>query len=487
MPDKILIGGDWRQGTGRLVRSLNPATREVNAEIAGASAEDAEAAIQAGEKAWRDPAWLALKPHERATYLYKISALITERHEELAQLQMRDNGKPIYETRALVASAAGTFRYYAAVLETMDSELTVPRGPHITMNVYEPLGVVAGICPWNSPIASDAQKLAPALAAGNAMILKPAEVTPLASLALGRICTDAGLPKGLVSILPGPGSVIGNALVNHPLVRKVSFTGGTETGRRLAVQAAQKLMPVSLELGGKSPTIVFPDADVDHAINGILYGIFSSQGQSCIAGSRLFVHRDMYEAFVAKLVARTRALKVGAPDAPGTHLGPLISEAHRESVEKFVALGLEEGCTLLCGGARPTGSEYEKGNYYLPTVLAAPSNALKICQEEIFGPVLVVMPFDDEDDLIAQANDSVFGLACGIWTADYKRAWRIGRAVQAGNVWINTYKQFSISTPFGGFKDSGVGREKGRQGLLQWMQQKAMYWGLNPDPIPWAN
>lgn len=486
-PLPILIGGEWRAGRGRVSASRNPATREVIAEVATANADDVNDAVAAGVRAMNEPAWRDLRPHERAAYLYRVSALITERHEDLAQLQMRDNGKGITETRGLVASAAGTFRYFAAVLETMEGELTPPRGPYLTMSVHEPLGVVGAITPWNSPIASDAQKLAPALAGGNAVLLKPADLTPLVALELGRICLEAGLPKGLVSVLPGQGSVVGAAIVAHPEVKKVSFTGGTDTGRRLAGEAAKKLMPVSLELGGKSPTMVFADADLDHAVNGVLFGIFSSQGQSCIAGSRLFVERSIYDAFMERLVAKARTLRVGSPTDPTTQLGPLISEAHRDSVDRYVALGLEEGCTLLCGGARPTGPDYDRGNYYMPTILAAPSNALRICQEEIFGPVLVAMPFDDEESLVHDANDSVFGLACGIWTRDYKQAWRFGRRIQAGNIWINTYKQLSIATPFGGFKDSGVSREKARAGLFAYMQQKSIYWGLNEAPLPWAD
>ena len=341
--------------------------------------------------------------------------------------------------------------------------------------------------PWNSPIASDAQKLAPALAAGNAVMLKPAQWTPLTALELGRICMEAGLPKGLLSVLPGPGGEVGDALVRHPDVRRVSFTGGTATGRSIARIAGEKLMPVSLELGGKSPTIVFADADFDHALNGVLFGIFSSNGQSCVAGSRLFVEAPVYHDFVCQLVQRAQALHVGQPDDPRTQVSPLIHPNHRDSVERYVALARQEGGRILCGGARPSGPDYDKGFFYLPTIIAGLGNGARVCQEEIFGPVLVVMPFRDEADLVAQANDSVYGLACGLWTRDYKKAWRLARRIDAGTVWINTYKQFSISTPFGGFRDSGLGREKGRLGIREYMQQKSLYWGLNAAPLPWAN
>ncbi|MDB5726873.1 MAG: aldehyde dehydrogenase, partial [Noviherbaspirillum sp.] len=297
---------------------------------------------------------------------------------------------------------------------------------------------------------------------------------------------EAGLPRGLISVLPGKGSVIGDAITSHPLVRRVSFTGGTSTGRHIARIAADKMMPVSLELGGKSPTMVFEDADLDHAVAGVLYGIFSSSGESCIAGSRLFVARGIYDAFMDKLARGAAALRVGDPADESTQMGPLITQRHRESVEAYVALGVEEGGRIRTGGVRPAGAQFEHGYFYAPTIIEGVRNDQRICQEEIFGPVLVAMPFSDEADLIQQANDSVYALAAGIWTRDYKRAWRVGRAVQAGNVWINTYKQFSISTPFGGWRDSGLGREKGRLGILQYMEQKSMYWGLNEQPLAWA-
>jgi betaine-aldehyde dehydrogenase len=294
------------------------------------------------------------------------------------------------------------------------------------------------------------------------------------------------VPKGVVSVIPGKGSVIGDAIVKHPLVKKVSFTGGTATGRALAKIAAEKLMPVTLELGGKSPTIVFEDADLDHAVAGVLFGIFSSSGESCIAGSRLFVHESVQDAFSEKLVAGARQLRVGDPADERTQMGPLITAKHRESIERYVRLGLDEGGRLLAGGERPKGDLYARGWFYKPTILAGLANNARICQEEIFGPVLVTLPFRDEADLLAQANDSVFGLAAGIWSRDYKRAWRVARRLEAGTVWINTYKQFSISTPFTGIKESGLGIEKGRLGILQYKHQKSLYWGLNENPLPWA-
>jgi betaine-aldehyde dehydrogenase len=485
-PDEILVAGQWRRGTGAATETLDPADGSVITTVHHATIDDVDEAVRRGAEAAASPAWRDLLPHERASHLHRIADGIERNADRLARLQTRDTGKTLKETSALVASAAGTFRYFAAVLETFDDELTTRRGPSLTMSVHEPIGVVGAIAPWNSPIASDAQKIAPALAAGNAVVLKPAEWTPLVSLALARIATDSGLRPGLLSVLPGPGSVVGDGLVRHPGVGKVSFTGGTATARRIAHAAAEKLMPVSLELGGKSPTVVFEDADVDVAVNGILFGIFSSSGQSCIAGSRLFVAESLREEFVARLVERTRALRIGHGLDPDTQVAPLVHHRHRDSVAGHVERAVAEGGRVLTGGAAPAGAAYEKGAFYEPTIIDGLPNTAAACQEEIFGPVLTVLSFKDEDDLVEQANDSVYGLACGLWTADYRQAWRVARRIEAGTVWVNTYKQFSVSTPFGGMKESGLGREKGRAGIAAYSRQKSIYWGLDEAPHPWA-
>lgn len=482
----ICIAGQWRLGRGPEYTTFYPATGEAVATLNAAGPEDVEEAIQGAHQAFEQSGWPQRKPHERAAVLYRIAERIRAEAEDLAQLQRLDNGKPISETRALVASAAGTFQFFASACETLEETLTPSRGDYLTLSVYEPMGVIAAITPWNSPIASEAQKIAPALAGGNAVVVKPAEITPLLALELARICEEAGLPKGLISVLPGKGSVIGDLITRHPLVRRVSFTGGTSVGRHIAGIAADKFMPASLELGGKSPTMVLEDADLDHAVSGVLYGIFSSSGESCIAGSRLFVAESLYDTFMERLVKGAEQLRVGDPSSEQTQMGPLISESHRASIERYVQKGLDEGGRLLTGGKRPEGDLYDKGSYYLPTIIDGLDNSATICQEEIFGPVLVAMPFKNMDDLIEQANDSVYALAAGIWTKDYKKAWNLARAVKAGNVWINTYKLFSIATPFGGWRDSGLGREKGRQGILQYMEQKSIYLGMNDNPMPWA-
>lgn len=487
LPDgQLYIGGVWCTGQGAEITSVFPADGSVNRVLRGASKEDLDRAIDGAVTAQAQTSWRQMKPHERAAILHRIGQGITENTERIAQIQTRDTGKTIGETRALAASAGATFRYFAAALETLEDTLTPQRGDYLTMSVHDPIGVIGAITPWNSPIASDAQKVAPALAAGNAVILKPASWSPLVALELARIIDASGLPKGLFSVVPGAGALIGDGLVQHPAIGKVVFTGGTEVGRSIAIKAAQKLMPVSLELGGKSPTIVFADCDQNVALAGILFGIFSSSGQSCIAGSRLFVERAIYKPFVDRLVRATLALKVGHPLNATTQVAPLIRSAHRDAVERHVDNARADGGRVLAGGARPSEADLAMGTYYLPTVIDNLDNTARLCREEVFGPVLAVMPFDGEDDLLAAANTSVYGLAAGIWTQDIVKAWRVARALATGTVWINTYKQFSIATPFGGLKDSGLGREKGRDGLRAYQQQKALYLDLSGKPHPWA-
>lgn len=484
--DEIYVGGVWTRGSGALIESVNPATSEVFATLHGATTADVDAAVAAGLKAVEESGWAKKLPHERAAVLHRISSAIEINADRIAELQTLDTGKTLMETKALAMSAAATFRFTASALETMEDALTSPRGNYLSMSTYEAIGVVGAITPWNSPIASDAQKVAPALAAGNAVVVKPPVWAPWVSLLLARICEQAGLPAGLLSVLPGPGRVVGDALARHPDVGKISFTGGTSTGRQLGHIAAEKIMPITLELGGKSPTIIFADADLDQAVAGVLYGIFSSSGQSCIAGSRVFIQRSVYDSVVERLVKGAEALRIGPGTDPSTQVGPLVAHAHRDAVAGMVDDARLAGAQILCGGTAPNESRLQAGAFYEPTIIAGVSNSDVICQEEIFGPVAVVLPFDDEADLILQANDSVFGLACGIWTADYRLAWRTARAVSAGTVWVNTYKQFSISTPFSGLKESGLGTEKGRDGIRSYMHQKSIYIDLSGASIPWA-
>jgi betaine-aldehyde dehydrogenase len=474
----MLIGGDWSTGSGATFASRNPATGEINYQVCDANSQDVDLAVRIAGNAASVSSWRNMLPHVRARLLSKLADIIESRADEFAYAQMRENGKVLRECRAQAASAAAIFRYYAAVCETVEETLTPSRGAYISMRVHEPYGVVAAITPWNSPLTMEAQKVAPAIAAGNAVILKPSEITPSPALELGKAALDAGFPLGILNVLTGSGAGAGAALVKHPGVRFVSFTGGTTSGRRIAAVAAEKLMPVALELGGKSPHIVFADADLDAAVTAVADGIFEASGQSCVAGSRLFVERKAYDKVLAAIVERAKALKIDLPDAPGAQFGPIASFAHRDRVANFVAAARDEGGEIVTGGGQPDDSRLRAGAYYLPTVVTGLSNSASVCQQEIFGPVLCALPFEDEDDLVQQANDSAYGLAAGLWMADYQRAWRVARRLEAGTVWINTYKQLSIATPFGGFKDSGIGREKGIGGLRLYQQEKGLYFGL---------
>lgn len=478
-PLPFLIGGEWIGDTSSHFTHVNPATGEVNYEVCAGTEEHIDAAVNSAHKAASNPAWRNMLPHVRAQLLNKIADLMMERADLLARCQMLENGKVWKECKNQVINGAATFRYCAAAIETLGSEITPPRGNYLSMTVYEPFGVVAAITPWNSPITLASNKIAAALAAGNAVVLKPSPYTPTSGIELGRIALDAGLPPGLLNVVTAAGAEIGDALVNHHLVRMVSFTGGTKVGRTISERAGKRLIPAVLELGGKSPHIVFADANLKAAADAVTVAIFEGTGQSCTAGSRLFVERKVYDEMISSIIERAQALRVDLPDAPGAQLGPSASFAQREFVEKMVDGARQEGAEILIGGTRPSEPRLAKGAFYLPTIVAGITNKSKIAQEEIFGPVLCAIPFDNEDDLMQQANDIPYGLASGIWTADYKRAWRVGRALEAGMVWINTYKQFSTAAPFGGFKDSGIGREKGLQGIRAYQQVKTMFWSMS--------
>lgn len=462
--------------------SINPADGTEAGRVHETAPHELDRVVGRGWQAFRG--WAETMPHERAGVLRRIADGLLAEKQVLAAKQMRDNGKPLSECRGMVDYAVGAFRYYASACETLQTDVTPPRGPYVSFTVLEPYGVVAAITPWNSPLMNDATKVAPALAAGNAVILKPSEDAPLLAPELLRIALGAGLPEGLLQIVQGCGARIGAALVSHPGVRMVSFTGGTDTGRLIGRIAADKIMPVALELGGKSPHIVCADADMDMAVAAVISGIFGSAGQSCVAGSRVFIEASVYDAVLTRIVERTRRIRIASPDTEGVEMGPLASFAHRERIDAFVCNARSEGGRILCGGARPRGASYEKGAFYMPTVIDGLGSGATACQTEAFGPVLVTLPFANEAELIEQANGTAFGLACGIWTENFRKGWRIGRALEAGSVWVNTYKQSVTSTPFGGFKDSGLGREKGLDGMRLYAQVKSMYFGLQEVPFP---
>jgi len=475
--EPLLICGKAVEGDGPVLDVVNPANGSLIGRVATSSAAQVSETIAKANIALRETAWSRRAPHERARVLSLTADEIERQADHLAELQMLENGKTRKESRAQAMSAAGIFRYYAAVCECSEDAMPPARGDYFTMTVNEPVGVVAALTPWNSPLTMGAQKIAPALAAGNAVVLKAAETTSFVSLALGQCAVTAGVPDGLVSVIAGRVETA-VALVEDPGIGLISFTGGTSTGQSIARGASSRLVPMILELGGKSPHIVFADSDLEAAAKTVASGIFGGTGQSCVAGSRLFVERSVADKFRELLVSAATAMRVGPPTDPDSVLGPLASFAHRDRVEGFVKRGVEAGGEIVIGGKRPDGDAFAEGAYYLPTIIGGIDNSSSIAQEEIFGPVLCFMIFDDEDDLIAAANDSVFGLAAGIWTNDYRRAWRVSRALEAGTVWINTYKQLSIAAPFGGYKLSGLGREKGLQGMRAYQQAKSLYWAI---------
>jgi len=477
-PLPFLIDGEWIHDASSLLTHMNPATGEVNYQVCGSREAHVNAAVESAHRAAAQPAWRDMLPHERARLLRRVGDLMLERTDHLARCQMVENGKVWKECRNQVANGAATFYYCASAIETLSSEITPPRGNYLSMTVYEPWGVVAAITPWNSPITLSSNKIAAALAAGNAVVLKPSPYTPTCGLELGRIALDAGIPPGILNVITGGGSEIAEELIDHPLVRMVSFTGGTKVGRQISERAGRKLIPAVLELGGKSPHIVFSDANLKAAAEAVTVAIFEGTGQSCTAGSRLFVERKVFDEVVGLILEKTRALRVDMPDVPSAQLGPMGTFPQREFVDGMVAEARKQGAEVLIGGVRPAEERLAKGAFYLPTIVTGITNKSAIAQQELFGPVLCALPFEDEGDLLAQANETDYGLASGIWTADYKRAWRVARALDAGIVWINTYKQFSTAAPFGGFKNSGLGREKGLPGIRTYQQPKALFWSM---------
>jgi acyl-CoA reductase-like NAD-dependent aldehyde dehydrogenase len=467
-PKKLFIGGRWvESASGKTFDTIDPATGEVLARVAEAGPEDVDRAAAAARKSFDSGVWRSLPPAERAKALWRAGDLIEEHAMELAQLDSLDNGKPINEMLLFdVPLTAATFRYYAGwvtKLEGATQQTSFP-GSYLSYTLREPIGVVGQIIPWNFPLMMAAWKVAPALACGNSVVLKPSELTPLSALRLAEILQDADVPAGVVNVVPGFGEVAGARLAAHPQVDKVAFTGSTEVGRLIAKASAESnLKRVSLELGGKSPNIVFGDADLSRAVSGAFLGIFFNQGQVCSAGSRMFVQEKVYDKTVDELTRSVSDLQLGPGIDPMTQMGPLVSHGQMERVLGYIATGNKEGARLVTGGSR--ASELGAGYFVRPTVFADVDGDMRIAREEIFGPVLAAIPFKDEDDLIAKANDSIYGLVAGVWTTDVKRAHRVAHALQAGTVYVNCYNVVDPATPWGGYKQSGWGRELGSYAL----------------------
>jgi acyl-CoA reductase-like NAD-dependent aldehyde dehydrogenase len=474
-PAKLLIGGQWREAaSGETMDSFDPATGKSIGRFPAGSGADADEAVRAARRAFIGP-WRKITPYERGRLLQKAAALIEKNAEELAQLITLENGKPLWEARKEVGTAVSWTEYYAGWTTKLLGD-TIPvslPGQYLNYTVREPLGVVVGITPPNYPLTMPLYKAAPALATGNTIIIKPSEDTPLVALRLGELFLEAGLPEGVFNVVTGLGETAGAALAEHHDVDKITFTGSTEVGRALVRASAGNLKKVSLELGGKSPNIVFADADLEAALKGVFMGIFFCQGEICSAGSRLFIEESIYEEFVARLADMARAVKLGHGLDPETKMGPLVSRAQQERVLNYVRIGKEESARPLAGGNAPNG-DLEGGYFVEPTVFAEVNNSMRIAREEIFGPVVCAIPFQDLPDALAKGNDSEFGLAAGVWTRDIRKAHQAAAGLEAGTVWVNCYNAFDNASPWGGFKLSGWGREKGSYGLDLFTQIKSV-------------
>ena len=474
---KMLIDGKWVDAaSGKTFATPNPATGEVLARVAEGDAEDVDRAVRAARRAFDGGKWPRMRPTEREGLLLRIADLIEKHGDELAQLETLDNGKTIFESRNVdVPGAAATFRYYAGWVTKIYGETNPSDPAFFNYTLREPVGVCGQIIPWNFPLLMAAWKIAPALACGNTVVLKPAEQTPLSALRLGELLLEAGVPDGVVNIVPGFGPTAGGALVRHPQVDKIAFTGSSEVGKEIHRETAGTLKRLSLELGGKSPNIVFSDADPKAAIEGALMGVFFNQGQVCCAGTRLFVEEGMHDEFADTLAKTASGMKQGSGLDPEARIGPLVSEEQLERVTGYLEVGKREGARALIGGERNTAPGLEKGYFVKPTVFTGVRNDMRIAREEIFGPVVSVIPFKDENDAVLQGNDTLYGLAAGVWTRDVSKAHRVARAIRAGTVWVNCYNVIDATSPFGGYKESGYGRELGRYAIDLYTQVKSVW------------
>ncbi len=476
---KLLINNEWRDAsTGKTMEVVNPATEEVVATVASADRSDVDAAVSAARAAFNGP-WSTLSARERGRLVSRLADRLMERADEVARLETLHNGKPIFESRQIeIPAAAECFEYYAGWADKVMGETIPVKGNYLTYTLREPLGVVAAIVPWNFPLLLAAWKVAPALACGNTVVLKPASQTPLTALALGEIAIEVGLPPGVLNIVTGPGSSVGQAIVEHPGIDKIAFTGDTSTGKSIMKSAADTLKKITLELGGKSPNIVLADADLDAALRGATTGIFYGKGEVCAAGSRLLVDRSIKSEFMDKLAARVKKMVVGDPMDPKTRYGALASKKQIETVQRYVDTASREGARLIAGGQR-TDIGTGKGYFFQPTVFDDVTPEMTIAREEIFGPVLAAIEFADVDEAIARANDSPYGLAAAVWTRDIKKAHYVARRLQAGTVWVNTYNVYDTAVPFGGYKASGFGREMSAHALEHYTQVKSVWIDLN--------
>ncbi|MBE0402250.1 aldehyde dehydrogenase [Halomonas citrativorans] len=478
---QLYIGGAWRDATGGATfPAINPVNQQAWADLPQASAEDVDAAVSAAREAF-DGGWKDTNGLTRATLMQRLAELLESDAERMAQLETTDNGKVIRETRVQMRFAARNYRYFAGWADKLQGDsIPLDRAELVDFTTREPRGVAALITSWNSPMAILANKLAPALAAGCTVVIKPSEMASVTTLAFAELCERAGFPPGVINVVTGDGSV-GAALTGHPGVDLISFTGGTATGKAISRVAAEHLTPVTLELGGKSANIVFADADLKQAVTGAVAGIFAAAGQTCIAGSRLLVQRDIYDQVVAQVCERARAIRVGDPRDESTEMGPVATKAQHRRVLDFIDRARTQGATLVAGGGEPQGDVYTRGYFVEPTVFTDVEPDSELAQEEVFGPVLAIIPFETEEQAIAIANGTAYGLVAGLWTQNLARAHRVARQLQVGGVWVNTYRTNAAQAPFGGVKASGSGRERGLHALDEYLEIKNLMIDLSNE------
>lgn len=482
---QLFIDGQFVDAlSGETLPTLNPHDNSTIAEVAMAGAADVERAVQAAQRAF--PAWSRMAAAERGRILLKLADLIETHADDLARLESLDTGHPIKDSRALdVPRTAACYRYFGGMADKFQGETIPVEAGFLNYTLREPVGVVGQVVPWNFPLMFTSWKMAPALAAGNTIVMKPAEITPLTSLRIGELMAEAGLPPGVVNIVPGLGSVAGQIIAEHPAIAKVAFTGSTATGRRVVQASAGNLKKVQLELGGKGPNIVFDDANLVAAVNGSAWAIFHNQGQACIAGSRLILHERIADAFLERFLALARSIRLGNPLDPATEMGPLTSRVHRDRVLSYVDVAREQGGEVLAGGRPPSAADLAAGCYVEPTVVRARAATDRIAQEEVFGPFVTVLTFRDDDEALAIANGTDYGLGSGLWTANLPRAHRFARDLKAGMVWINSYKRVNPGSPFGGVGASGYGREMGFDAMREYTQVKSVWVNVDAQIPPW--